>query len=121
MFERVCRSRPKRRNARSEAEILCKELGEHHCAAYEFFMVKSWHKACEKVSVFPTLSGVLGRDNNVNKIKITSEKRAIEMDAVYNNFSTSGSYLVLWSPGEPNFACSCEDHTRERCLFYLFL
>ena len=41
-FELVCRSRLKRRDARSEAKILCLELGEHHHARFEFFTVKPW-------------------------------------------------------------------------------
>ena len=43
-FEGVCRPRLKRRYARSEAETLCKEIGEHHLAPFEFFTVKLWEK-----------------------------------------------------------------------------
>ena len=36
-----------------------------------------------KVSVFPALNGLLGREDNVDTIKIAAEKRAIEIDGVY--------------------------------------
>ena len=52
-FKGVCRSRLKRRDARSEAENLCRELGEHHRAPFQFFTVKPWGKGLGKVSVFP--------------------------------------------------------------------
>ena len=93
-FEGVCRSRLKRRDARSEAENLCKELGEHHRAPFQFFTVKPWEKGLGKVSVFPALSGVSGRDDNVDTIRIAAEKRAIEIGAdfnVYTDGSTSGT------------------------------
>ena len=54
---------------RSEAENLCKELGEHHRAPFQLFTVKPWEKGLGKVSVFPALSGVSGRDDNVDTIR----------------------------------------------------
>ena len=48
-FEGVCTSRLKRRDARSEAENFCKELGEHHCAPFQFFAVKPWEMGFVKV------------------------------------------------------------------------
>ena len=47
-FEGVCMSRLKRRDARSEADNLCKELGEHHRAPFELFTIKPWEKGLEK-------------------------------------------------------------------------
>ena len=80
-FEGVCRSRLKRRAARFEAENLCKELSEHHRALFEFFTVKPWDKGLAKVSVFLAWNGVSERDDNVNTIRIATEKRAIEIGA----------------------------------------
>ena len=94
MFERVCRSRPKRRNARSEAEILCKELGEHHRAPFELFTIKPWEQGLGKVSVFPALSGVSGRDDNVDTIRIAAEKRAIEIGADFNVYIPTAQHLA---------------------------
>ena len=54
---------------RSEAETLCKELGEHHRAPFDFFSVKPWEKGLGKVSVFPAQSSVSGRDDNVAQLK----------------------------------------------------
>ena len=51
-FEGVCRSRLKRRDARSESENICKKLGEHNRAYFDFFAVKPWEKGLGKVSVF---------------------------------------------------------------------
>ena len=48
-FEGVCRSRLKQRDARSEAENLCKELVEHQRALFEFFNIKLWEKGLGKV------------------------------------------------------------------------
>ena len=70
-FEGVCSSRLKRRNASSDAESVCKELGEHHCAPFEFFTVKPWEKGHGKVSVFLALSGASGRDDNVDTVRIS--------------------------------------------------
>ena len=84
MFKEVCRLRLKQRDARSEAENLCKKLGEHQRAPFDIFTVKPWKKGLGKVFVFPGLSGVLGRDDNVNTIKIAAEKRAIEIGADFN-------------------------------------
>ena len=63
-FEGVCKLRLKRRYTRSEAENLSKKLGENHRVPFEIFTVKPWEKDFGKVSVFPVLSSVLGRDNN---------------------------------------------------------
>ena len=49
-----------------------------------------------KVSVFPVLSGVSGRDDNVDTIRIAAEKRTTEIGAdfnVYINGSASGGLL----------------------------
>ena len=40
-----------------------------------------------KVSVFPALGGVLGRDDNVKTIKIAAEKRVIEIGAHFNVYT----------------------------------
>ena len=56
------------------------------------------------------LSGVLGRDDNVDTIRIAAKKRAIEIGAdfnVYTDSSASAYWMedrVLWSPGKSNFA-----------------
>ena len=53
-------------------------------------------KASGKVSVFPALSDVSRRNDNVDKIKIAAEKRAIEIGAdfnVYTNGSASGHLM----------------------------
>ena len=50
-FKGVCRSRLKRRDAKSEAENvcnLCKEYGEHHHVPFVFFTVKLQKRALEK-------------------------------------------------------------------------
>ena len=81
---------------RSEADILCKELGEHHRAPLEFFTVNPREKGHGKVSVFPALSGVPGRDDNAGTIRIAKEKRAIEIGAdfnVYTDSSASGGFM----------------------------
>ena len=57
-FDGVCRSRLRRRDARSEAENLSKELADQHRAPFEFFTVKPREKGLGKVSVFPALSVV---------------------------------------------------------------
>ena len=49
-----------------------------------------------KVSVFPALSGVSGRDDNVDTIRIAAEKRAIETGAdfnIYTDGSSSGGLM----------------------------
>ena len=51
------------------------------------FFVKPWEQGLEKVSVFPALSGVSGRDNNVDKIRIAAEKRG-QLKLVLNLMST---------------------------------
>ena len=56
-----------------EEENLCKELSKHQRAPLEIFTVKPWEKEHGKVSVFPPLSGVSGRDNKVETIKIAAE------------------------------------------------
>ena len=66
-FKGVCRSRLKRRDARCQAENLCKELGEQ---ILELFTVKTWEKGLGKVPVFLVLSGVLGKDDNVDTVRI---------------------------------------------------
>ena len=53
-------------------------------------------KGLGKVSVFPALSGVSGRDDNVDTIRIAAEKRAIEIGAdfnVYTDGSASGGLI----------------------------
>ena len=72
VFEGFCKSRLKRRYAKSEAVNLCKELGEHHHAPFECFTVKPWEKGLRKVSVFSALSGVSERDDNVDTIRIAT-------------------------------------------------
>ena len=79
---------------RSAAENFCKELGEHHRASFEFFTVKAWEKSFVKVSAIPALSGVSGRDDKVDTIRIAAEKRSIKIGAdfkVYTDGSTSGT------------------------------
>ena len=51
-----------------DASGVCR-LGEHHRAPFEFFTVKPWEKGLGKVSVFPALSGVSGRDDNVTQLE----------------------------------------------------
>ena len=65
---------------RSEAETLCKELGEHHRAPFDFFSVKPWEKGLGKVSVFPALNGVSESDTK----RIDTGKRVIEIGANFN-------------------------------------
>ena len=92
---------------RSEADILCKELGEHHRAPLEFFTVNPRGKGHGKVSVFPALSCVSGRDNNLDTIRIAAEKRTIEIGADLMSTPTAqhlAAYWMekrnLWSPGD---------------------
>ena len=121
-FEGVCRFRLKRRDARSEAEDLYKELGKHDRAPFEVFTFKSWEKGLGKVSVLPALSGVSGMDDNVDTIRIVAEKRAIEIGAdfnVYTDGSASGGLMdggagVVVTRGNST-------STTERCPLHLFL
>ena len=55
-----------------------------------FFIVKLWERGLVNVSVFPVLSCVSGRDDYVDKIKIATEKRTIEIVADFNVY-TDGS------------------------------
>ena len=65
-----------------------------------------------KVSFFPALSIVSGRDDNVNTVRIAADKRTFAI-GVYTFMSTpTAQHLavywmkerVLWSPEEHNFA-----------------
>ena len=92
VFKEVCRSRLKRR----DAENICKDLGEQHRAPFQFFTVKTWERGLGKVSVFPAFSGISGRDDIVDTIRIAAEKRVIQIRTdfnVYTDGSASGGLL----------------------------
>ena len=47
-----------------------------------------------KISVFPALSAVLGREDNVNTFKVTKKRWAVEIGAdFYTNSTVSDSLL----------------------------
>ena len=57
------------------------------------------------------MSGVLGRYNNVDTIRIVAEKRAIEIDAdfnVYTNGSASGGLVGDLTSHAPSVTRSCK-------------
>ena len=108
--------------------------GEHHRAPFDFYTVKPWINGLGKVSVFPSLSGVSGRDDNVDTVKISAEKRTIAIGAdfnIYTDGSASGGLIdggagVVVTRGNPtsprvvktirrrgaSFTCSYEEEKR---------
>ena len=116
-FEGVCRSRLKRRDARYEAEHLCKELGEHHSAPFESFTGKPGERGLGKVSVFPALSAVSGRMTMWDTIRIAAEERA-DLNVYTDGLMDGGAGIVVT---RGNFGQGCENHTTDKCPIHLFL